>query len=142
VDLSSDEGTTALQGEFWSEKSLWKPLIVPAVLIFGEDWGSNSRGPTQSQKTLWLENKKPLVNIKIPVHGDVNNPADYLLPEGSTITTAIRLAGGFRNASDSNQIHVIRKENDEEETWTLNLSNAVDGSFILIQGDEVSVQAK
>jgi hypothetical protein len=142
VDLLGDDGTTTLQGEFWNEKSLWPPLAGPAILIFGEDWGSNSREPIQSQKARWPENKKPVVNIKIPVHGDVNNPADYLMPEGSTITTAIRVAGGFQNPSDSNNIRVIRKEYGEEETWMLNLSSGIDLSFILIQGDEVSVQAK
>jgi hypothetical protein len=37
VDLSSDHGATALQGEFWSEKSLWPPLAGPAMIIFGDD---------------------------------------------------------------------------------------------------------
>jgi protein involved in polysaccharide export with SLBB domain len=62
--------------------------------------------------------------------------------EGTTVTAAIRNAGGFRNAADTNNVRVIRKESEAEESWTLNLSNAVDGSFILIPGDEVSVQAK
>jgi hypothetical protein len=46
VDLSSDDCTTTLQGQFWSEKTLWPPLLGPAMLIFGDDGpgGSMRRG--------------------------------------------------------------------------------------------------
>jgi hypothetical protein len=144
VDLSGDDGTTTLQGEFWSYKSLWPPLLGPAMLVFGDDGpgGSMPRQPTQSQMALWPGNKEPLANIKISVHGDVNRPGEYQVSEGTTITAAIQIAGGFRNAADTNNVRVIRKENVAEETWSLNLSSPVDGTFMLIQGDEVLVQAK
>jgi len=59
VDLSSDDSTTTLQGQFWSEKSLWPPLAEPAMLIFGDDGPGwlNSQKPIQSQNALLSEIK-------------------------------------------------------------------------------------
>jgi hypothetical protein len=163
VDLSSYDGATTFQGEFWSWKSLWPPLAGPAMLIFGDDgpgW-SNSPKPIQSQKAFWPKNEKPSVNIKIAVHGDVKYPGDYSVPEGTTVIGAIRIADGRTNQDDfhpgmvvdvneekefqridSSQMHVKRTENGEQEAWTLDMNNALGDSFILIEGDEVEMRLK
>jgi hypothetical protein len=160
VDLSSDDGTTTFQGEFWSEKSLWPPLVGPAMLIFGDDGPGwlNSQKPIQSQKALSPENKKPLVNIKIAVRGDVKNSGDYSVPEGTTVLGAIRIADGRTNQDDihprmmvdvneetemqridSSQMRVKRTESGEQEVWTLDMASPLGGSFSLIEGDEVEM---
>ena len=161
VVLSSDDGTTTFQGEFWSEKSLWPPLAGPTMLIFGDDGPGwlNSQKPIQSQKALSSENKKPSVNIKVAVHGDVKHPGDYSVPEGTTVLSAIRIADGRTNQDyarsgmvvdvdedkemqriDSSQMRVKRTESSEQEVWTLDMNNALGGSFILIEGDEVEMR--
>ena len=100
-----------------------------------------------------------MISIKITVRGDVKNPGDYSVPEGTTVIGAIRIADGRTNQDavrpkmvvdmdedkemqriDSSQMHVRRAERGEQEVWTLNMNNALGGSFILIEGDEVEMR--
>jgi hypothetical protein len=141
VDLSDDEGATILRGEFVSYKALWKPLVAPAVLIFGEEGPRVQKFNTPLQKSN-IKNMIRPANINITVDGNINHSGDYLAPEGTTLSALIRVAGGLKNQSNSNVVYVNRRGKNGDETWRLNLSESMTGGFILIQGDNVSVQAE
>jgi len=81
------------------------------------------------------------------------------VPEGTTVIGAIRIADGRTNQDDirprmmvdvdeeaemqridSSQMCVKRTESVAQEVWTLDMNNALGGSFILIEGDEVEMR--
>jgi hypothetical protein len=141
TDLCSDDRVTVLQGEFVSYKTLWRPLLLPAMLIFGDE-GSNGPKFHHLSPQANVGSAIQPANIKITVNGNISHSGDYLVPEGTTIAKIVKIAGNLRDSSVSNIVHIIRKQNEEEETWELNYSNPMTGGFFLIQGDEIRIQAE
>ncbi|MGA9779160.1 MAG: hypothetical protein WBS33_12895 [Verrucomicrobiia bacterium] len=155
VDLSGGNGVK-LSGIFDSFKKPWALWGYPAVLILGENWS----WPEWPRKPDIVDSK-PLRKITISVRGNVNHPGIYSVAEGTEDTTvyhAIEIAGGRAHQSDvrhktmengykseeisriyPNQLRVKRTENGKQEIWTLDISEPLGSSFILIQGDEIEV---
>lgn len=87
--------------------------------------------------------KVNLLNFKITIVGEVNNPGAYNIPnEKIDIIQAIAISGSFTNYSKKSEIHLIREINGKRNEFIINLNDkSVFNSpiFFLKQNDIIYV---
>jgi polysaccharide export outer membrane protein len=101
----------------------------------------------QVKATQYLKNvtaKVRLLNHKLTVIGEVNNPGVYFNYNTEiTIFDAISLAGGFKNTAALNNVMVIREYGNKSQTFKLDLNQAnslTSDGYNILPNDIVVIQ--
>lgn len=68
---------------------------------------------TKKEKTENTEEKEKIKNVLVDVKGEVKTPGVYELTSESTVMDAINKAGGLTNKSDTSNINLSKKLEDE-----------------------------
>ena len=68
---------------------------------------------TKKEKTENTEEKEKIENVLVDVKGEVKTPGVYELTSESTVMDAINKAGGLTNKSDTSNINLSKKLEDE-----------------------------
>lgn len=119
-------------------------ILVPLLLLHSQLLGQseNDKTPESAGHYIYLgEGDELLMNVQI--WGQVKNPGLYSLPEGSDIATLLSLAGGPTEHADLSGIKIIRKGDDADSLFAINLKKAMLGGekekTMLMPGDIVEV---
>ena len=81
---------------------------------------NSSKESTNENKTKVANNDETINQresnkvIIVDIKGDVNNPKEYELPEGSRVRDLINAAGGLDKDADENSVHFSKVLRDEE----------------------------
>jgi hypothetical protein len=119
-------------------------FLVPLLLLSSPLAGQSESGKTTQSAGHYIylgEGDELLMNVQI--WGHVKNPGLYSLPEQSDIATLLSLAGGPTEHADLSGIKVIRKGEEADSLFRINLKKAMLGGekerTMLKPGDIVEV---
>lgn len=82
---------------------------------------------------------------KISLTGEINVPGDYAWKKDLKLVDLISLAGGFTEEADISRINLLRKQNNQTQSLTINLKKILNGSepdVLLLAGDVIHIPKK
>ena len=87
-------------------KKQWLVIFISSTLLLSYSFAQQKA--TQQDKYIWTEEQRAKLQIIVHIWGEVKQPGQYVVPDGTNVLELISLAGGPNEYSNLSKVKLTR----------------------------------